>query len=191
MRTDMEEGLLRAYRPWLRKVASGMTSGPVVEDLAQEGWIALWQAYRSLDTAKAPADWWLKKKAHGRMLTLVTRDWRTQKAQTWGIPAGQARSSTDEEMATLGPSVWDELLVELPDVEMAYHAGEIAAALDRLTPRQREYVMLRFWHGYRLPEMRAHFGYEPSALWRDAKKALSASLAHLEGATLEHTPGRG
>lgn len=183
----VSEELLKSYRPWLRKVASGMVTGPAVEDLAQEGWIALWRAWlvwRKEGEGGAPLDWWLKKKAHGRMLTLVTRDWQTQKAQAWGIPAGAA-TVTDE------PSVWDELLVDLPEVELAYHHGEIAEALDELTARQREYVVLRFWHGYRGAEMKQHFGYEPSALWRDAKKALISSLRHLKGEGVEHTPEAG
>lgn len=190
---DMERSLLEAYRPWLRKVASGMTAPGMVEDLAQEGWIALWQAYRSLDTDKAPADWWLKKKAHGKMLTLVGRDWQTGKARAAGIPAGQP-GHEDVADGQPVPSVWDELLpaADLIDgADWAYHHGDIAAALDRLTPREREYVVLRFWHGYQLPEMKRHFGYDPSGLWRRAKETLRGPLRHLVHATQGHTPEEG
>lgn len=191
-----ERELLEHYRPWLRKVAAGMTTPSMVEDLAQEGWIALWLAYGKADERRAPTDWWLKKKAHGRMITLVSRDWRTLKSRTWGIPAGQARPSTDEELSTVGASVWDsEQLLDGADLidgaEWAYHHGEIARALDELTPAQRKYVVLRFWHGYGTWDMVDEYGYDPRGIWAGARKALISSLAHLAGVTLEHTPGAG
>ena len=70
-------------------------------------------------------------------------------------------------------------VLALGRIELAYHHGEIAQALDGLTPREREYVFLRFWCGWKLPQMREHFGYEPSALWRKARPKLTLALAHL------------
>lgn len=189
-----EEELLRTYRPWLRAKAALMTHPSAVEDLAQEGWIALWLAYRDHNGDRAPQDWWLKKKAHGRMLMLVTRDWKTQKA-TQDIPAGQARPSTDEELQAMGPSVWDALTVDPTELEMAYHRGEIWDALTGLTDKQKRYVYLRFWERASGAELIEEFGYDPGTLWRGIRggirKALRTSLEHLAPDTLEHTPVAG
>jgi RNA polymerase sigma factor (sigma-70 family) len=162
--TDERELLLH-YRPWLRKVAAGMTTPDRAELLAQEGWIAVWAAIKNYD-GSAPLDWWLKRKAHGRMLTLVQVTWRSKKELQ--------HVSTDDTA-----EIWDRLLVEMPEVELAYHHGQIAAALDVLTAREREYVVMRFWGGLNYPELTAHFGYGPQALWRTARPKLTKALAHL------------
>lgn len=67
----------------------------------------------------------------------------------------------------------------LEGIEVAYHAGEIAAALDVLTPAQKKYVVARFWGGRTPAELTALFGYDPSSLWRDAKPKLRIRLAYL------------
>jgi DNA-directed RNA polymerase specialized sigma24 family protein len=146
-----------------------MTDPNRVEDLAQEGWIAIWKATQTWCEDKAPQDWWLKRKAHNRMLMLVNRDWQTVKA-TQDRTVGNAH---DVEL-------WSSLTAELIGVEMAYHEGELLQALNCLTSREREYVVLRFWGGYRKQDMIAHFGYEPTGLWRRAKIKLKETLKHLE-----------
>lgn len=161
-----ERDLLESYRPWLRKVAVRMTTPDLAEDLAQEGWIAIWRAVDLWD-GRAPLDWWLKRKAHGRMITCVARDWKTAKA-TQDVP------TPDEDL------LWEQLTVDLGRVELAYHQGTLYAALAALTPREREYVFLRFWCGWKAPQMREHFGYEPNGLWRTSKIKLTESLAPLE-----------
>lgn len=165
-----ERELLTRYRPWLRRVAAGMTIPDQVEDLAQEGWVALWRALRSWNR-RDPLDYWVKRKATERMLTLVQRDWQTRKALL-DVPAGHpAHAEVDP--------VWDQLRVALPDIEGAYHHGEIHQAIAALTPREKEYVYLRFWGDYRKPDMIGHFGYEPSGVWRSARRKLADTLAHL------------
>lgn len=170
-----EVELLEHYRPWLRKVAAGMTLPDRAEDLAQEGWIALWKATQSYD-GSAPLDWWLKRKAHGRMLVVI---------RNWGsIRNAQHRVVDFDFIESLGDeleSAWliQAISLELPEVELAYHHGEIVAALDALTPREREYVVARFWGGLNHPELTAHFGYQPQGLWRTARRKLVAQLEHL------------
>lgn len=164
-----EHDLLNSYRPWLRVVAARMTTPDKSEDLAAEGWVAMWRAYGSYD-GRAPLDYWLKHVAQQRMIS-VRRNYAAVKNtmhQLSGLP------HADDEV-----SVWDGLRVELPEIEVAYHQGEIYAALNALTPREREYVLLRFWHGYRAPQMREHFGYAPHALWTTARPKLASSLEHL------------
>lgn len=167
-----ERELLAEYRPWLRKVAVGMTSPQQAEDLAQEGWIALWRALRAHDASKSPQDYWLKTQAHRRMLTVV-RNWGT---------------TTNAQHVAIGDTagIWEQLQTELPELENAYHHGQICAALAALTPREREYVQLRFWGDLRGAELKAHFGYQPHALWRTAKPKLEAALSHLREQEQDH-----
>ncbi len=160
-----ERELLLSYRPWLRAIATRMQ--PLrAEEIAQEGWIAIWRAVQSHDAEFAPQDFWLKKNALDRMRSVLRdyqaqlRDWRQQ------VLVGDLTAIWEGEEALL-------------EMDLAYHHGEIAQALHSLTPREREYVFLRFWHGYRKPEMIAHFGYEPNGLWRTARPKLAEALAHL------------
>jgi DNA-directed RNA polymerase specialized sigma24 family protein len=67
----------------------------------------------------------------------------------------------------------------LPDIEWAYHQGEIWHALDALSPREKEYVTMRFRQGQPLSELKNHFGYDPSGLWHTARPKLAKELAHL------------
>lgn len=80
-----------------------------------------------------------------------------------------------------------EFLVSTADltdsIALAYHRGEIATALDSLTPAQKKYVVLRFWCGFVTAELKQEFGYDPSALWSarpsGAREKLRRALAHL------------
>lgn len=168
-----EHELLLSYRSWLRTVASKMTRPDQTEDLAQEGWIAIWRATKTYN-GQTPLDWYLKQKAHQRMLTCVTRDWVTIKASQ-DVPAGLPSLFyvSDED------TVWDALFIDFGDIEWAYHHGEIMQALGALTPREREYVALRFWGGFTFTDLTDYFGYQPQGLWRRSRMKLMSELAHL------------
>jgi DNA-directed RNA polymerase specialized sigma24 family protein len=168
-----ERALLLSYRGWLRNTAVDLLAGRPLhraEDLAQEGWIAMWRAVQDdRDVAvKAPLDWWLKRQALLRMQQCV-RDWFT--------PAKQRQHLLVDDVASLV-----ELSTVLPVLELAYHRGEVYAAVGRLTPREREYVTLRFWGGANPAQLVDHFGYKPHGLWRTAAPKLALDLAHLAGA---------
>lgn len=68
-------------------------------------------------------------------------------------------------------------------VMIAYHRGEIARALDSLTPAQKKYVLLRFWSGMQTGDLTREFGYDPSGLWNNSRSGarvkLREALAHL------------
>jgi DNA-directed RNA polymerase specialized sigma24 family protein len=150
-----------------------MVSGWRIADLAQEGWIEMWRRSQNLKPGY-PIDLQLKMAATDRMRT-VLRNWRSVKNQPGLSLDGLLEDRLQDDILTeLG--LTDHLL----GVELAYHHGEIYAALNDLSPREREYVVLRFWCGYRLPQMRAHFGYEPSALWRTARVKLQEALGSLQ-----------
>lgn len=69
----------------------------------------------------------------------------------------------------------------LEDILSAYHNGEISDALSSLTPNERKYVNLRFWEGLTHTELTDAFGYNPGAIWTQAKKKLKPKLEHLIG----------
>jgi len=154
---------LREWIPWLRKVAQGIDYD-AAEDLAQEGMIALWKAQKTHDPARGPLNWWLKFKAHGRMLDVWKASLKVD------VPA---------EDDDLDCAVW----IDLDSIQVAYHHGELYEALQTLTERQREYVYMRFWRQATGKELVAHFGYAPGALWTHAtsgaRKKLREKLQHM------------
>lgn len=178
------------YQAWLHAQARALlpAGSPDVEDLVQEGYIAMWRALGSYDPARGALPAWLVRKARGRMAECVTRKrWTGQPAMRHGRnPVERPQTvSLDAPQTEDGATLAD--LLGGPDctetVSTAYHHGEIAEALDRLTPRQREYVQARFWDGLAGRELAAVFGYDPSALWNSprngARRKLAVPLAHL------------
>lgn len=168
MTDDEERKLLTHYRPWLRGVARRMAPHRDIDDLAAEGWIAMWRALHTpaRTDRPAPVDWWLKHIATQRM-TMCLRDWHEPMKQ-------RQHAYTDDVAAVV------DLPHELGALELAYHHGEIHAALDSLSPREREYVIARFWTGMGPPQLQKHFGYKPDGLWRTARPKLAGVLAHLD-----------
>jgi RNA polymerase sigma factor (sigma-70 family) len=137
------------------------------DDLVQEGWVAMWRASQSYDETKDQLNRqaWLRSHGRWRVLTLVGR---LRDRRSWDEPVDPA------DLLDSGA------LVE--SVDIAYHRGEIQAALACLSPRQREYVEARFWTGLRGAELAALFGYDPQALWSartGARGKLQARLGHL------------
>lgn len=174
---------LSAYESWLHHRAHQMVQGTRLrptgddhDDLAQLGMIAMWKALASFDPDKGALPAWLTMKANGAMKDALR-------------PA-PTKHGLDSSLEVLLDSVDDftpDELVANPDllagVVNAYHAGEIARAMDALTPKQQEYVRLRFWEGLSTRELTARFGYDPSGLWNSkkngAKYKLQKVLAHL------------
>ena len=171
---------LTAYEDWLHHRAHQMIHGTQVrpngedhDDLVQHGLIAMWKALDSFDESKGALPAWLTFKASGAMKDAL----RPRVKHVQHLDLDQV----------VRPEFTPEACIEYPDLlqglERAYHAGEVARALDALTPKQREYVRLRFWEGAGPAQMRAHFGYDPQALWSSkrngAKYKLQERLAHL------------
>lgn len=179
---------LAEYDLWLHKRAWQMQAVPNDhEDLVQEGRIAMWKALENHDPDKGALPSWLTVHAQYRMKEVVTR-------KTWtGMPPRlHGSQSLDHRIV----SSLDQLLEDADGVEnmleaadlmdaaiWAYHQGEVAAALDALTPAQRKYVIARFWMGMQNTDLKIVFGYEPHALWTSKKNGarmkLRDRLAHL------------
>lgn len=169
--------VLQAYRGWLLKQAGNLvgSSRPSdVVDLAQEGWIAMWRALGTYDATRGALPAWLTSKARLRMLDCVARRYWT------GTPSRRGSLTSVVETPLDWRDVPDasypvELEVQLPDVEVAYHAGEVLAALNRLPAPHREYVYRCFWRGETHREATDRLGNR----WSHAKRALRENLAHL------------
>jgi RNA polymerase sigma factor (sigma-70 family) len=200
--TDRDTQLARLgdYRSWLLTQAErilGSHGHPDRDDLVQEGYIAMWRALDSYDESRGSVAGWLTYRARMRMTECVSqRQWTGKPALRDGrhkveapfvdsldreLGSGQDGGQTRITVADVVPGV-----EYLEGTELAYHHGEIMAALAALTPGQRKYVEAKFWHGMTESEIKAGvFGYDAGRLWRSqtagAKVRLAKSLAHLAG----------
>lgn len=166
-----EQSTLEKMRPWLLSVARKYSRDPSTQqDLAQEGWIAMWRALQKESTGEnVPA--YLKSAALNRM-TSVVRD---------QMSFGQERRTAGSVITSIpidsGDSVWqfaepiEDLLVDV------YFEGRIQDAVEMLAPRQREYVKLRFWEATPWKELQTEFG--GNGIWSKAKKNLKRELLDL------------
>jgi DNA-directed RNA polymerase specialized sigma24 family protein len=159
--------ILDNYRVWLqRKAADLISDRDLQQDLAQEGWVAMWQALQTYDESRGALPAWLTMKALGRM-RYCARDkaWLGRPGRHQG-GHNKVVDVTEYPVAAEAP-LWDTLeAADLVDSTiLAYHRGEIMTAIAALTVKQREYVYLRFWRGYRQTELTEFFGYNPLGLW--------------------------
>jgi hypothetical protein len=142
--------------------------------------------------AKGALPSWLTKAAELRMTQIAYGH------GTWlGKPSSRGSRPVEEDVILDNYDNPDTLFdaVDSPaGIELAYHEGEIAEALDALSPAQRRYVVARFWLGLdpasRTPEMQRLCALVPemrrgSSLWlgttgqRGARQRLADALAHL------------
>lgn len=180
-----QQALLLTLRPWLRAEAGsllGWEQRRHAEDFAQEAWIQIWRNLDQYPTGRPDELFipWCKTVARRRIYYMI----REMNAQKRG-GSGEARNVAPRELLVDDVlAVWEN--TETVDgVEMAYHRGEILAALDALTPLQREYVYLRFWKGLSATELNAHFNTKNAAAgyWTErARPLLRGQLRHLTDA---------
>lgn len=159
------------------------------DDTLQEGRIALWQVATAKPTASQA---YLHGAARLRMTDYATRHNPT------GRPSQQGRQQVEASVSldALADATHDDeggldalLLVAaevLGDIEMAYHYGEIMAAISGLSEPQKRYVMLRFWGGMNDQEIAARVQVRADTLQRMWSKRvrpeLAGRLAHLAAA---------
>lgn len=180
MNTNPDE-IIRNYERWLHKIANGMLepASPYHDDLVQEGRLAMWHALSSFNREHGALPSWLTRAALYKMRETVRRQrWTGQPARNHG--QDKARQSEPVSIdAEIGDGITLADTLAAPDIlesaELAYHEGEIFAALTSLTPNQREYVFNRFWRGMSTEEL-------PKGLWQRIRPKLRQELAHLEGA---------
>lgn len=150
------------------------------DDAVQEALIAVWQMHQQNPHLT-------NEYTNGIMRRRVISVARGDK-----LTGQESRQGHASRTATLVPLDTDDGYINLltaadllHNVELAYHRGEIQAALLRLSDRERTYVVLRFWHGYTPAEIMAHTDLKRATMdvyWARAKTKLRAALPHLVGA---------
>lgn len=148
--------LLEGFRGALIKMAFEVSGGrtDLVQDLAQEGHIAMWKAAQEdkpegvkLTTYLLNAAKWRMKRCLQRRTWLGMDDRRTE---GYG---GTAKRLYAEDVEQGMPTDAEDLCRAADDIEAfvwGYHHGEIMNAINSLTPSQREKVFRRFWQGENL-----------------------------------------
>lgn len=141
------------------------------DDIAQEGAVAWWLA-STKDQVSGSINFY-KQASRWRMKNVVIRGSLT------GSPTPHSCRNMAQPVAS-DSAVWSRLNSEtLKNAELAYHKAEVQQIIKSLTPRQQEYVRLRFWAGYSTPMLNEHFGYVTSPLWTRIKNRLAPKLEHL------------
>jgi RNA polymerase sigma factor (sigma-70 family) len=160
-RDEAIEQILPDYRRWLYFTANECAGSrpEIVDDLAQEGYIAMWRALPKYDPKQGHLPSYLTYCARSRMIEVLRRGTWTGKPENRGARSVEEVAHIDEWDGRDDLNVLLGGVDALNGVEIAYHDGEIAAALDTLSPAQRRYVIARFWLGLdpasREPGMRA------------------------------------
>src|SRR5690349_19441707 len=138
---DTTDDVLKAYRKWLLKMANVLMPWGTEadkQDLAQEGHIAMWKAMQTFDASKGALPTWLTNAAHMRMRDIIRRGNFTGKPENRGNKPVQTIAADTQEDAIFTELAGSDCIEQLL---IAYHAGEIADALSRLTKAQRDYVI--------------------------------------------------
>lgn len=182
--TTVDELLVEHYRPMVERMARGLrrvNASTSWEDVAQEGFIEVWKMLAKGEREQAR----ILKAARNRMISQLIhfRDFPHPNVKNYFVV--EAHAPVVGEGAGVENSVWADLEAndDVEAVSVAYHAGEVANALARLTPNQRKYVWMRFYEGKTHAEITEVFGYNPGCVWSDkrngAREKLRAELGHL------------
>jgi len=174
--------ILKDYNNWLYKTARSLCKDShKVEDLVQEGRIAMWKAEESYNPDKGSLVSWAMFKAKNRMLTSLVEDRWVGNTRPPGSLAAKSPTPVSDEFLTVEIS-------HMPDfVLTSYHRDEIVKAINDLRPKQRQYVYCKFWLDYMPADLVEEFGSysAASANWyrgskdKGAKLRLQESLEHL------------
>lgn len=181
--------ILGAFTGWLVHVAREIGFSQDWDDLIQEGRIAMWKALDTYD-GKGALPKWLTFCARKRMLDIAQR-----KKPTFRDPSLTNRGHRepprtavyslerhqDDSLDEEGWNLADlDATERLAGVEWAYHQGHILNALERLSPEQRHYVVMRFWGGIEPRGPRPH-GEAARRSWREApatQEELAGKVNH-------------
>jgi RNA polymerase sigma factor (sigma-70 family) len=182
-----QAALLAQLQPLLRRSAAGML-GPehqrFAEDMAQEAWLQVWRVLGRYDGDEAGLVPWCMAVARNRMRNFIDSEILAQKH---GGPGEQAVKEKRAPLTLVGDvTELFEAADREVELDLAYHRGEIWAAIDGLTETQRRYVVARFWFGLERGELARAIGQQSirnsGALWRNRiRPKLAEQLAHLAG----------
>jgi DNA-directed RNA polymerase specialized sigma24 family protein len=137
-----DNDIIAPYRRWLLKMATVYMpwSPDEWQDLAQEGYIAMWRSLKAYNPSEGALPAWLTTAAKFRMRECAHRE-------TWtGYPGkrGHRRQPTPipQDPQQNEDIYWEEMA---EGVMMAYHRGEINRVLSDFSPSVREALYRRFW----------------------------------------------
>lgn len=155
------ESLAKFHR-WTHSVAGHLTNpyGALYDDVVQEGLIKGWETLERKGGRVNVAAPYLTMSMRGRMADVAhgrpmfggdrRPGPKTEPPQTVSLDALMHNDTTGSDGEESLSGSFRELLHGpdlLDGVELAYHDGTLAQALDALPPADRQYVVLRFWHG--------------------------------------------
>lgn len=143
------------------------------EDARQEARITFWRVLTDRPES-SPA--YVHKAMGRRIIEVSTRGTWTGYVSHRGYPIDplrrRDRDSLDDPdlfFEASSPEVLDSVL-------LAYHEGEILAAINALPPAWREYVILRFWGGWTNAEISARQGTKLANVARTWNEAIRPRL---------------
>lgn len=154
------------YEGWLHHTASGFGDSGLHDDLVQEGRIAMWGQLKKHGSEHVG---FMTSQARLRMGQIVRGDGQfgnTEKGRSGRDVKPVA--SVDQFDVPIGPTQMD--IAEA--ASWAYHHGEIHAAIDSLSPKRREAVVLFLRDGAMTHAQRVALA--------DARAILATELSHLE-----------
>jgi RNA polymerase sigma factor (sigma-70 family) len=128
-------GLFRRYAPTARALASRVVrQSNLTEEIVQEAFLALWKNPQGYDQQRGSVKSWLMGMVHHRAVDLVRREEAHRRRAEAAIP----------EAVTPDPDPADQVAeeVDLPGERMA-----VRAALDGLSPEQRQVIELMYFDG--------------------------------------------
>lgn len=149
------DALLESYRAALIRMAFEISGRPdMVQDLAQEGHIAMWRAVQGPIPANVKLSTFLLNQAKWRMKRCIARrTWLGMDDRRTAGYGGTARRIYAEDVEQGLPASAEDLHSTEADTDsiiFSYHHGEIMAAINSLSVSQREKVFRRFWKGENL-----------------------------------------
>lgn len=138
-----------------------------VEDLAQTGRIALWQACEDADPAQAPSfPTYVKMRIRGAMLDAIRGQFRE---------ASRERDAVRIDEASLSPHLQ-------PTAASSQRDPFVARAVEQLGGRQAAVMGLRFYAGLSRVEAGARLGVSVSAVGRAEREAIATLRGLLRAA---------
>jgi DNA-directed RNA polymerase specialized sigma24 family protein len=138
------EDQLTDFYPWLRKTAGNLVGfdDPAVDDLVQEGYIAMWEGFKSYDPAKGPLIPRLQYLARKRMISVAYghHQWTGHEPVRGGQEPPEVSHYDGMEDSGI-------IMPRAPAVDAGLPDEDVAEAVADLPDLQRQYVYLRFWIG--------------------------------------------
>lgn len=165
----MNEDIMLSIRKIAYKVLRRLPPSIELDDLIQEGFLAVMEAARTYDESKgASFKSFSTIRAHGAMVDFVRRE---AAAHGWDRVRKQRHKALVEDE----PSLDDNEALEELATRDAVRLGDLYSS--RLTPRDRFYVEMRFKHDMKLTAIGVMLGITESAASQGLARALNKMKA--------------